>query len=298
MADVDGGRVAARQLRAAGIDTLFGVVAGPMIEVFAGAQAEGLRVVGCRHEESAGFMASAWGWARRRPGVLVVGSGPGMTNAVTPMYVATASAMPLVVLGGSAYSQTTGLGAFQEADQLAFAAPACKWTARVDRTERIGEWLHLALARARNGRPGAVYLDFPGEVVARRIPEERATTPSRKASPNPSGCGSARTSPSASSSRVGSTRASSRRSPGRRGGRRPRPSPSPVPVTPRTSPATPGASPRISVRITSRSPSGRARSSAPPRTSSIGASTSRTRTTPRSRPRSSRDGRARPCASS
>ena len=67
-----------------------------MIEVMAGAQAEGLRVIGCRHEENAGFMASAWGFVKRRPGVLVVGSGPALTNAVTPMYVATESGMPLV----------------------------------------------------------------------------------------------------------------------------------------------------------------------------------------------------------
>jgi thiamine pyrophosphate-dependent acetolactate synthase large subunit-like protein len=171
MAEIDGGRIAAQQLRTAGIDTVFGVVAGPMIEVFAGAQAEGLRVVGCRHEENAAFMASAWGYLKRKPGVVVAGSGPGMTNTVTPMHVATASAMPLVVLGGSAFGPTRGVGGFQEADQLAFAAPACKWTARVEHTRRIPEYLHLALGRAVSGRPGAVYLDFPGEVVARRLPE-------------------------------------------------------------------------------------------------------------------------------
>ena len=172
MAEIDGGRIAARQLKAAGVDTIFGVVAGPMIEVFAGAQAEGLRVVGCRHEENAGFMASAWGYLKRKPGVVVVGSGPGMTNTVTPMYVATASAMPLVVLGGSTYGAMRGIGGFQEADQVAFAAPACKWTAQVDSTQRIGEFVHLALGKAVSGRPGAVYLDFPGHLVGRRIPEE------------------------------------------------------------------------------------------------------------------------------
>ena len=175
MAEIDGGRIAAQQLVAAGIDTLFGVVAGPMIEVFAGAQAEGMRVVGCRHEENAAFMASAWGYVNRKPGVVVAGSGPAMTNTVTPMHVATASAMPLVVLGGSTYGATRGVGGFQEADQVAFAAPACKWTAQVDGTRRIGELLHLALARSVCGRPGAVYLDFPGEVIARRLPEEEVT---------------------------------------------------------------------------------------------------------------------------
>ena len=80
MAEIDGGRIVARQLKAAGIDTVFGVVAGPMIELFAGAQEEGLRVIGCRHEMNAGFMASAWGWLKQRPGVAIGGSGPGTTN--------------------------------------------------------------------------------------------------------------------------------------------------------------------------------------------------------------------------
>ncbi len=171
---IHGGQIVARQLELAGVDTLFGVVAGPMIELFAGAQERGLRVVGCRHEENAAFMASAWGWARRRPGVIVAGSGPAVTNTVTPMHVATASGMPLVVLGGSTHGRTRGVGGFQEADQMAFALPGCKWAQQVDSTERIAEYLHLALARAVEGRPGAVYLDFPAEVVARQIPEESA----------------------------------------------------------------------------------------------------------------------------
>ena len=174
MTERNGGQLAARQLKAAGVDTVFGVVAGPMIEVFSGALEEGLTVVNCRHEVSAGLAASAWGWVRRKPGVCVVGSGPGMTNAVTPMHVATESAMPLVVLGGSTYGPTRGLGGFQEADQRAFARPACKWTLEVDSTERIPELVHLALGKAVSGRPGAVYLDFPGHWVGRSIDPERA----------------------------------------------------------------------------------------------------------------------------
>jgi thiamine pyrophosphate-dependent acetolactate synthase large subunit-like protein len=171
LAEIDGGQIAARQLVRVGIDTLFGVVAGPMIEVFAGAQREGMQVVGCRHEINGGFMASSWGWQKQRPGVFVAGSGPAVTNCVTPLYVATESAMPLVVLGGSAFSRTTGHGAFQELDQVAATRSVCKWTGRVDSTERIGEWVHLAIGKALEGRPGGVYLDFPGEVVGRRIDE-------------------------------------------------------------------------------------------------------------------------------
>ena len=174
MAEIQGGQIAARQLRTLGIDTIFGVVAGPMIEVFAGAQAEGLTVVGGRHEMNAGFMASAWGWQKKKPGILVAGSGPAVTNCVTPLHVATESAMPLVVLGGSAFSATTGHGAFQELDQVAATKPVCKWTGRVDSTARVGEWVRLAVGHALDGRPGGVYLDFPGEVVAAKIDEAAA----------------------------------------------------------------------------------------------------------------------------
>jgi thiamine pyrophosphate-dependent acetolactate synthase large subunit-like protein len=173
MTEINGGQVAGRQLAAAGIDTLFGVVAGPMIELYGGAHEAGLRVVGCRHELNGGFMASAWGYQKRKPGVLVVGSGPALTNALTPLYVATESAMPLVVLGGSAFSNTRGVGGFQELDQVSAARPVCKWTGQVDSTERICEWIHLALGKALEGRPGGVYLDFPGQVVSRKIAEEK-----------------------------------------------------------------------------------------------------------------------------
>jgi thiamine pyrophosphate-dependent acetolactate synthase large subunit-like protein len=173
MAEINGGQAVARQLRAAGIDTMFGVVAGPMIELYGGGYEAGLRVVGCRHELNGGFMASAWGYQKKKPGVLVVGSGPALTNALTPLYVATASAMPLVVLGGSAFSNTTGVGGFQELDQVSSARPVCKWVGQVDSTERIGEWVHLALGKALEGRPGGVYLDFPGQVVSRKIAEEK-----------------------------------------------------------------------------------------------------------------------------
>ena len=172
MTEVNGGRLAAKQLKQAGIDTAFGVVAGPMIEVMAGMQAEGIRVVNCRHEESACFAASAWGYISKKPGVVVAGSGPGMINTITGLHVATESGMPLVVLGGSVDGRSRGLGGFQEADQVAFAKPGCKWTAQVDSTERIPEMVHLALGKALSGRPGGVYLDFPGQYVRRRIDEE------------------------------------------------------------------------------------------------------------------------------
>jgi len=173
MADINGGEVTARQLKAAGIDTIFGVLGGPMIQLYVAAARLGIKAVSCRHEESACFMASAWGYINRKPGVMVAASGPGMTNTVTSLHVATASSMPLVVLGGSAHGPTRGIGGFQEADQVSFAHPGCKWALQVDSIERIPELVHLGLGKSVSGRPGAVYIDFPGDFIARRIPEEK-----------------------------------------------------------------------------------------------------------------------------
>lgn len=169
----NGAQLIASSLVDAGIDTVFVIIAGPMVEVIAECHNAGLRVISCRHEGTAGFMAAAWGYVNKKPGILIVGSGPAMTNAVTPMYVANESGMPLVVLGGSSRSSTRGFGGFQEVDQMAFAAPACKWTLQVDSVRRIPEHMHLALGNAMAGRPGAVYLDFPGELITQDAPEDR-----------------------------------------------------------------------------------------------------------------------------
>ena len=174
MAEINGGRLVAKQLKQAGIDTAFGVVAGPMIEVMSGMEREGIKVVNCRHEESACFAASAWGYIKKKPGVVIAGSGPGMINTITGLHVATESCMPLVVMGGSVDGRTRGIGGFQEADQVAFARPGVKWAQQVDSTERIPELVHLALGKAVSGRPGGVYLDFPGQFVRKRVEEDAA----------------------------------------------------------------------------------------------------------------------------
>ena len=169
MSETTGNELLARQLKRAGVDTLFGVIAGPMIQAMGAAHREGIRFIGCRHEMNACFMASAWAYIKRKPGIVAVGSGPGMTNTVTPLYVATASGMPLTVLGGSFHAPLTGLGTFQEADQMAFARPAAKWLAQAHQTREIPHLLHLALGQSVTGRPGGTYLDLPNNVIQGKV---------------------------------------------------------------------------------------------------------------------------------
>lgn len=170
--ELSGGQVIARQLALAGIDTCFGIVAGPMIPAMYALRREGIRFIGCRHEEQAVFMAQAWGYLTGRPGVVMTGSGPGTTNTVTGLLAAQANGWPVVVLGGSGLARERGLGSFQETDQVRALAPFCKWAVEVDSVERIPQYLHLALGKAVSGRPGPVYLDFPGELPGQRVAAE------------------------------------------------------------------------------------------------------------------------------
>jgi thiamine pyrophosphate-dependent acetolactate synthase large subunit-like protein len=174
MSDLNGGQLIAKQLKLEGVDLVFGILAGPMLEAFAAFAEEGIRVIGCRHEEQAGFMAAAWGYITGKPGVVVVGAGPAVTNTITSLYVAQDNGWPLVVLGGSSHGSRRGLGAAQEAPQVALAAPTCKWAIQIDSTYRIPEYIHLGLHKAATGRPGAVYIDFPGHHVADTVDEQRA----------------------------------------------------------------------------------------------------------------------------
>lgn len=179
MADLNAGQVIAKQLKADGIDTVFTVYAGPMTQALEALPREGIRVIGCRHEEQAGFMAQALGYITKKPGVVIVGSGPAMTNTITSLHVATENGWPLVVLGGSAglssrqAGPTRAWGGFQESPQPVMAVPACKWVQEVDATERIPEFIHLGLGKAISGRPGGVYIDFPGHILGNTVPEDR-----------------------------------------------------------------------------------------------------------------------------
>lgn len=168
---IRGAQIIGEAIAKEGIDTIFTVYAGPTAVALPYYTRAGGRVIGCRHEEQAAFMAQAWGYINRKPGVVITGTGPGTSNTVTPMHVATMNCWPLVVIGGSAGSTshwkgaTRGWGGFQEMDQVTMAAPHCKWAVETDTIERFPEILHLGLGRAVSGRPGAVYVDVPGHQI-------------------------------------------------------------------------------------------------------------------------------------
>jgi thiamine pyrophosphate-dependent acetolactate synthase large subunit-like protein len=186
MAQVTGSQLVARQLRREGVDTLFYIMGGPIIDVAGAAQAEGIRTIDVRHEQAAAMAAHAYARATGRPGVCLAASGPATTNLLTGIANAWTDAAPVIALGGASATNQFGMDAFQEFDQVGCFRPVARWAERALHTGRLPELVNTAFRHAQGQKPGPVYLDLPGDTLYRRVEEDAipfppAATPVRAA---------------------------------------------------------------------------------------------------------------------
>src|SRR5438552_3628966 len=171
MGSLTGSELLARSLTSQGMDTLFFLMGGPMLETESACLKLGVRAIDTRHEQAAAMMAHAYSRTTRRPGVCMGCSGPGTTNLVTGVANAFVDAAPLIAVGGSSPRVYLGMEAFQEIDQVAIMRPVTKWAERVLDARRIPELVATAFRQATTGRPGPVYLDLPGDVLGEAVDE-------------------------------------------------------------------------------------------------------------------------------
>jgi thiamine pyrophosphate-dependent acetolactate synthase large subunit-like protein len=162
---LQGGRLAARAIAAAGVDCLFTLSGGHVMPIYEGCRHEGVRVVDLRHEQSAAHAAEAWGRVRRASGVALVTAGPGVTGTVTAVANCLAAQTPLLVLGGARPLAQAEWGALQEFDQLSLMKPITKWAAVCPSTERIPEYVAIAFRHALAAPRGPVYLELPADIL-------------------------------------------------------------------------------------------------------------------------------------
>ena len=177
MAMLTGSDILARSLVSQGMDTLFYIMGGPMIETEAAIIKLGARAVDTRHEQAASLMAHAYSRVTRKPGVCMGASGPGATNLVTGVANAFVDAAPMIAVGGSSPRVLYETEAFQEIDQLAVFKPITKWATRVYDAKRIPEMVAMAYRQATTGKPGPVYIDMPGDVLGDTVDESTIAYP-------------------------------------------------------------------------------------------------------------------------
>jgi acetolactate synthase-1/2/3 large subunit len=160
-----GAQMVIRALRDQGVTHIFGYPGGAVLPIYdALFEAEGLTHVLVRHEQGAVHAAEGYARSTGKPGVVLVTSGPGATNAVTGLTDALMDSIPLIVLTGQVPTHLIGTDAFQECDTVGITRPCTKhnWLARdVNELSRI---LHEAFQIATTGRPGPVVVDIPKDV--------------------------------------------------------------------------------------------------------------------------------------
>lgn len=171
MADLDGRTIIARSLKQQGIDHLFGVVGFPVMELAAAAQAEGVRFYGFRNEQAASYAAGAVGYLTQRPGACLTVCGPGMVHGIAGLSNAWANCWPMLLISGAPDSYQREQGAFQEAPQLEAARPFVKLATRPDALARVPAYIEKCVRTSLYGRPGAVYLDLPNDIITDRLDE-------------------------------------------------------------------------------------------------------------------------------
>src|SRR5881628_3004791 len=188
MGSLTGSELLARSLTSQGMDTLFFLMGGPMLETESACLKLGVRAIDTRHEQAAAMMAHAYSRTTRRPGVCMGCSGPGTTNLVTGVANAFVDAAPLVAIGGSSPRVHLGMEAFQEIDQVGVMRPITKWAHRVLDAKRIPDLVATAFRQATTGRLGPVYLDLPGDILGEKVDEEKIEfPPAWKMLPRPMG---------------------------------------------------------------------------------------------------------------
>jgi thiamine pyrophosphate-dependent acetolactate synthase large subunit-like protein len=173
MAELTGSEILARSLKNEGTDILFFLMGGPMLLAEASCIKEGIRPLDVRHEQSAALMGQAYSRLLQKPSVCMAASGPGVINLTTGIANAFVDCAPVVAIGGSSPIGQFGRQVFQEIDQVAIMKPMTKWADRVYNLKRIPEQVNNAFQKAMSGKPGPVYLDFPGDILYAKLEEDK-----------------------------------------------------------------------------------------------------------------------------
>ncbi|WP_175124183.1 thiamine pyrophosphate-binding protein [Achromobacter animicus] len=162
-----GGQHVVRALLEHGVDTVFGVPGESYLDVLDAlyAHREQIRLVSCRHEGAAAFMAEAHGKLTGRPGICMVTRGPGATNASIGVQTAFQDSTPMIVLVGQVGNDMVEREAFQEIDYRRMFGQFTKWVAQIDSAARVTEYLNRAFSVATSGRPGPVVLALPEDML-------------------------------------------------------------------------------------------------------------------------------------
>ncbi|WP_238605983.1 thiamine pyrophosphate-binding protein [Amycolatopsis sp. Poz14] len=174
---ISGGHLVAKALKAEGVDTIFTLCGGHIIDIYDGCVDEGISVIDVRHEQVAAHAADGYARITGRPGCAVVTAGPGTTDAVTGVANALRAESPMLLIGGQGALSQHKMGSLQDLPHVDMMTPITKFAATVPHTARAADLVSMAFREAFAGAPGPSFLEIPRDVLDARVPAENARIP-------------------------------------------------------------------------------------------------------------------------
>jgi acetolactate synthase I/II/III large subunit len=163
---LSGGDMLIRALQDEGVEYIFGYPGGAALHIYdAIFRQQRVEHILVRHEQAATHMADGYARATGRPGVVLVTSGPGATNAITGIATAYMDSIPMIVLSGQVATDYIGTDAFQETDMVGISRPIVKHSFMVKTAAEIPQVVKKAFYLATSGRPGPVVIDIPKDTT-------------------------------------------------------------------------------------------------------------------------------------
>ena len=174
---ISGGHLVATALKNEGVDTIFTLCGGHIIDIYDGCIDNDIRIIDVRHEQTAAHAADGYSRQTGGLGCVVTTAGPGFTNALTGIATAFRSESPVLHIGGQGALTQHKMGSLQDLPHVDIAAPITKFSAGAYSTERIADMIAMAARECFAGAPGPSYLEIPRDVLDAEVPLDKVVVP-------------------------------------------------------------------------------------------------------------------------
>ncbi len=179
MTTISGGHLVAKALKNEGVDIIFTLSGGHIIDIYDGCIDEGIKIVDVRHEQVAAHAADGYSRVTGKTGVAVVTAGPGTTDAVTGVANAYRAESPMLLIGGQGALSQHQMGSLQDLPHVDIMKPITKFASTVPGTERVADMVTMAFRECHNGAPGPSFLEIPRDILDAKVDVETARIPEK-----------------------------------------------------------------------------------------------------------------------
>ena len=174
---ISGGHLVAKALKAEGVEVIFTLCGGHIIDIYDGCLDEGIDIIDVRHEQVAAHAADGYSRQTGKPGCAVVTAGPGTTDAITGIANAFRAESPMLLIGGQGALTQHKMGSLQDLPHVDILSPITKFAATVPSTERVADLVSMAFRECFNGAPGPSFLEIPRDVLDAKVELSKARIP-------------------------------------------------------------------------------------------------------------------------